>query len=83
MLSLRDTKAGRCRPTAEGPGGRGPSAAVTRPRRLDAHVRRVRVRIGPDLSVISTVRGVGYRLTTGAPVRVVTTGGPSGHGAGR
>jgi DNA-binding response OmpR family regulator len=53
------------------------------PRSIDVHVRRVRVKIGLDLPVISTIRGVGYRLTFGAPVRVVPTGEPSSDAASR
>lgn len=40
-------------------------------RTVDVHVRRLRVKLG-DLPIISTVRGVGYRLDDNAPVTVVT-----------
>ncbi|GAA0530726.1 hypothetical protein GCM10011581_28550 [Saccharopolyspora subtropica] len=31
-------------------------------RTVDVHVRRIRSKLGPDLNLITTVRGVGYRL---------------------
>jgi two-component system, OmpR family, response regulator len=39
-------------------------------RTVDVHVRRLRVKLG-DLPIISTVRGVGYRLDDHAPVTLV------------
>jgi DNA-binding response OmpR family regulator len=39
-------------------------------RTVDVHVRRLRVKLG-DLPIVSTVRGVGYRLDDQAPVTVV------------
>lgn len=35
------------------------------PRTVDVHVRRIRAKIGHDLALVSTVRGVGYRLDPG------------------
>ena len=35
------------------------------PRTVDVHVRRVRAKLGRDLQLLSTVRGVGYRLDPG------------------
>ncbi|RFS45591.1 winged helix family transcriptional regulator [Micromonospora craniellae] len=40
-------------------------------RSVDVHVRRLRVKLGVDLPVISTVRGVGYRLDSTVSVEVV------------
>ncbi|WP_346775975.1 winged helix-turn-helix domain-containing protein [Micromonospora sp. HNM0581] len=40
-------------------------------RSVDVHVRRLRVKLGADLPVISTVRGVGYRLDEAVSVEVV------------
>ncbi|MGP4016196.1 winged helix-turn-helix domain-containing protein [Saccharopolyspora sp. 5N708] len=31
-------------------------------RTVDVHIRRIRSKLGPDLDLITTVRGVGYRL---------------------
>lgn len=39
-------------------------------RTVDVHVRRLRVKLG-DLPIVSTVRGVGYRLDDHAPVTMV------------
>lgn len=46
----------------------GAPRSVTR-RTVDVHVRRIRSKLGRDLGVISTIRGVGYRLDT-ADLRV-------------
>jgi DNA-binding response OmpR family regulator len=35
-------------------------------RTIDVHVRRLRVKLGPEASRLSTIRNVGYRLDTGA-----------------
>ncbi|QOC94800.1 winged helix family transcriptional regulator [Micromonospora craniellae] len=43
----------------------------TSARNVDVQVRRVRVKVGTDLSVIRTVRGVGYGLDVDLPVEVV------------
>ncbi|MEU1812667.1 winged helix-turn-helix domain-containing protein [Micromonospora aurantiaca (nom. illeg.)] len=40
-------------------------------RSVDVHVRRLRVKLGADLPVITTVRGVGYRLGSAMSVEVV------------
>lgn len=40
-------------------------------RTVDVHVRRLRAKLGEDIPLIATVRGVGYRLAEGAPVRIV------------
>jgi two-component system, OmpR family, response regulator len=40
-------------------------------RTVDVHVRRLRVKLGDCASMLSTVRGVGYRLDDEAPVDVV------------
>ncbi|WP_349876474.1 winged helix-turn-helix domain-containing protein [Micromonospora sp. HUAS YX12] len=40
-------------------------------RSVDVHVRRLRVKLGADLPVIATVRGVGYRLGSAMSVEVV------------
>jgi len=45
-------------------------AGPDRSRTLDVHVRRLRRKIGSDLPLIGTVRGVGYRLEHGADVSV-------------
>lgn len=39
-------------------------------RTVDVHVARLRSKIRTELPLITTVRGVGYRLTTAAPVTV-------------
>ena len=40
-------------------------------RTVDVHVRRLRVKLGDCSSIITTVRGVGYRLDDDAPVDIV------------
>jgi two-component system, OmpR family, response regulator len=40
-------------------------------RTVDVHVRRLRVKLGECASIITTVRGVGYRLDDDAPVDIV------------
>jgi two-component system, OmpR family, response regulator len=40
-------------------------------RTVDVHVRRLRAKLGECSSVITTVRGVGYRLDDDAPVDIV------------
>jgi DNA-binding response OmpR family regulator len=40
-------------------------------RTVDVHVRRLRVKLGACASIITTVRGVGYRLDDDAPVEIV------------
>jgi hypothetical protein len=42
------------------------------PRTVDVHVTRLRQKLRARRPVISTVRGVGYRLATGAPIHVLT-----------
>ncbi|MEH1015072.1 winged helix-turn-helix domain-containing protein [Micromonospora sp. CPCC 206060] len=42
-------------------------------RTVDVHVRRLRVKIGADLALVTTVHGVGYRLADDAPVTVDPT----------
>jgi DNA-binding response OmpR family regulator len=39
-------------------------------RTVDVHVRRLRMKVGPDVPVVTTVHGVGYRLADGAPIVV-------------
>ncbi len=39
-------------------------------RTVDVHIRRVRKKLGPDLDLITTVRGVGYRLNGTDKVQV-------------
>ncbi|MBP2478377.1 DNA-binding response OmpR family regulator [Crossiella equi] len=41
-----------------------------RSRTIDVHMRRLRQKLGPDHAVITTVRGVGYRLDGDGRVRV-------------
>jgi len=45
----------------------------TGPRTVDVHIRRLRSKLGVHRPLITTVRGVGYRLATGAPIAVVRT----------
>jgi DNA-binding response OmpR family regulator len=45
-------------------------AGPGRSRTLDVHIRRLRHKLGPDLPLIGTVRGVGYRLEHAAQVWV-------------
>jgi two-component system, OmpR family, response regulator len=40
-------------------------------RTVDVHVRRLRVKLGDCAAVITTVRGIGYRLDDDAPVTIV------------
>jgi hypothetical protein len=40
-------------------------------RTVDVHIRRLRVKLGECSSIITTVRGVGYRLDDDAPVDIV------------
>ena len=40
-------------------------------RTVDVHIRRLRVKLGDCSSIITTVRGVGYRLDDDAPVDIV------------
>lgn len=49
-------------------------------RTIDVHVRRLRHKLGAQQSMITTVYGVGYRLSTGAPV-VVSAAQPRLDGA--
>ncbi|AEB44434.1 winged helix-turn-helix domain-containing protein [Micromonospora maris] len=41
------------------------------PRSVDVHVRRLRAKVGADLPVVTTLRGVGYRLGVDCSVEVV------------
>ncbi|RKN38643.1 winged helix-turn-helix domain-containing protein [Micromonospora endolithica] len=43
----------------------------TSPRSVDVHVRRLRAKIGVDLPVVTTLRGVGYRLGADCSVEIV------------
>ncbi|WBB93305.1 winged helix-turn-helix domain-containing protein [Verrucosispora sp. WMMC514] len=43
----------------------------TGPRSVDVHIRRLRAKIGTDVPVVTTLRGVGYRLGTDCAVEVV------------
>jgi DNA-binding response OmpR family regulator len=43
-------------------------------RSVDVHVTRLRNKIGVGVPLVSTVRGVGYRLHTDARVKVVREG---------
>ncbi|NJP35574.1 winged helix-turn-helix transcriptional regulator [Micromonospora sp. HSS6-12] len=43
----------------------------TSPRSVDVHVRRLRAKIGVDLPVVTTLRGVGYRLGVDCAVEIV------------
>lgn len=40
-------------------------------RTVDVHVRRIRRKLGPDLDLITTVRGVGYRVDRADEVHIV------------
>ncbi|MFY1573529.1 winged helix-turn-helix domain-containing protein [Verrucosispora sp. WMMD703] len=44
-------------------------------RSVDVHVRRLRAKIGVDLPVVTTLRGVGYRLGSDCAVEIVTDPG--------
>lgn len=46
-------------------------------RTVDVHVRRLRAKLGPDVSVVSTVYGVGYRLADDAQI-ILQGGSASG-----
>lgn len=46
-------------------------------RTVDVHVRRLRAKLGPDVPVVSTVHGVGYRLADDAQI-ILQNGGPNG-----
>jgi transcriptional regulator len=39
-------------------------------RTVDVHIRRLRSKLGPDLNLITTVRGVGYRLDHNTEVHI-------------
>jgi hypothetical protein len=39
-------------------------------RTVDVHIRRIRSKLGPDLDLITTVRGVGYRLDRTAEIHI-------------
>lgn len=43
-----------------------------RTRTVDVHVRRIRTKLGPELDLITTVRGVGYRLDHADRIRIIT-----------
>ena len=43
-----------------------------RTRTVDVHVRRIRNKLGPELDLITTVRGVGYRLDHADRIRILT-----------
>ncbi|WBB78505.1 winged helix-turn-helix domain-containing protein [Micromonospora sp. WMMD882] len=45
----------------------------TGPRSVDVHVRRLRAKIGTDVPVVTTLRGVGYRLGADCAVEIVDT----------
>lgn len=47
-------------------------ASEPRTRTVDVHVRRIRTKLGPELDLITTVRGVGYRLDHADRIRIVT-----------
>ncbi|GAA3781816.1 hypothetical protein GCM10022225_82770 [Plantactinospora mayteni] len=40
-------------------------------RTVDVHVRRLRAKVGPDVPLVATLRGVGYRLSDDVTVAVV------------
>jgi two-component system, OmpR family, response regulator MtrA len=42
-------------------------------RTVDVHVRRLRAKLGAGRALITTMRGIGYRLATDAPVVLITT----------
>ncbi|WP_370518189.1 winged helix-turn-helix domain-containing protein [Micromonospora sp. AMSO31t] len=53
----------------------------TSPRSVDVHVRRLRFKVGADVPVVTTLRGVGYRLGTDCLVEIVRDppqGAPNG-----
>ncbi|RKN22086.1 winged helix family transcriptional regulator [Micromonospora musae] len=43
----------------------------TSPRSVDVHVRRLRVKLGADVPVVTTLRGVGYRLGADCSVEII------------
>lgn len=43
-------------------------------RTVDVHIRRLRAKVGADIPLVATVRGIGYRLAEGAPVSVIGEG---------
>ncbi|EEP73697.1 two-component system response regulator [Micromonospora sp. ATCC 39149] len=43
----------------------------TSPRSVDVHVRRLRAKFGADVPVVTTLRGVGYRLGVDCAVEIV------------
>ncbi len=43
----------------------------TSPRSVDVHIRRLRVKIGADVLVVTTLRGVGYRLGADCAIEIV------------
>jgi two-component system, OmpR family, phosphate regulon response regulator PhoB len=43
-----------------------------RTRTVDVHVRRIRNKLGPEMDLITTVRGVGYRLDHAERIRIIT-----------
>ncbi|WP_373688920.1 winged helix-turn-helix domain-containing protein [Verrucosispora sioxanthis] len=43
----------------------------TSPRSVDVHIRRLRAKIGTDVPVVTTLRGVGYRLGADCAVEIV------------
>ncbi|MFF5219475.1 winged helix-turn-helix domain-containing protein [Micromonospora sp. NPDC000442] len=43
----------------------------TGPRSVDVHIRRLRAKIGADVPVVTTLRGVGYRLGADCAVDIV------------
>ncbi len=55
----------------------------TGPRTVDVHIRRVRSKLGARRPLITTVRGVGYRLATSAPIALVRTPATAPHVIGR
>jgi DNA-binding response OmpR family regulator len=46
----------------------------TQVRTIDAHVKSIRVKLGPQSALIETVHGVGYRFSEGPPAREETSG---------
>ncbi|SCF04790.1 Transcriptional regulatory protein, C terminal [Micromonospora haikouensis] len=43
----------------------------TSPRSVDVHVRRLRAKVGAGVPLVTTVRGVGYRLGVGCSVEIL------------
>ncbi|WP_246017014.1 winged helix-turn-helix domain-containing protein [Micromonospora pisi] len=52
-------------------------------RTIDVHVRRLRSKIGVDLPVVSTLRGVGYRLHSDMSVKIIREPEPNSSWDGR